>query len=163
MSWRQAEALSCRLIRRDRGERSAKSRATVSSRGLVWRAQVVVVGSVVPTPTEPARWTAVRATTVFNKITATLRVTVREITFEGDNVVLGVRSAHRRLHCTCGWSTSSTYDRSMRRWRHLDVMGSRVFLEAEIRRLRCGACERVVTEAVAWARHGRATRCRSRM
>lgn len=95
-----------------------------------------------------------RATTVFNKITATLRVSVREITFEGDNVVLGVRSAHRRLHCTCGWSTSSTYDRSVRRWRHLDVMGSRVFLEAEIRRLRCGACERVVTEAVAWARHG---------
>jgi len=33
-------------------------------------------------------------------------------------------------------------------------MRTRIFLEAENRRLRCGACKRVVTEEVAWARHG---------
>jgi transposase len=87
-------------------------------------------------------------------MTAPLRVTVREITFEGDEVVLAVRSTQRRLRCVCGYSTSSTYDRSVRRWRHLDVMGTRIFLEAEIRRLHCRACGRIVTEEVAWARHG---------
>jgi len=96
----------------------------------------------------------VRATTVFNKMTVPRRVTVREIRFEGDDVILAVRSTQRRLCCSCGWQTSSTYDRSVRRWRHLDAMGHKVILEAEIRRLRCGACERVVTEEVAWARHG---------
>jgi len=96
----------------------------------------------------------VRATTAFNKILVALCVTVREVTFEGADVVLAVRSTRRRLHCLCGWSTRSIYDRSVRRWRHLDLMGTRVFLEAEIRRLRCGACKRVVTEEVAWDRHG---------
>jgi transposase len=44
------------------------------------------------------------------------------------------------------------YDRSTRRWRHLDLGASKLFLEAEIRRLHCRRCDQVRTEAVDWAR-----------
>ena len=95
-----------------------------------------------------------RATTAFNKIVAPCRVTVTEVVFEGDSVILPVRARRHRLFCSCGWSTNAVYDRSIRRWRHLDASGKRVFLQAEIRRLECKRCGRVVTEEVAWARHG---------
>lgn len=95
-----------------------------------------------------------RATTAFNKIVAPLGVTVTEVVWEGETVILSVRARRRRLLCSCGWSTSSFYDRSVRRWRHLDALGSKVILQAEIRRLDCERCGRVVTEEVAWARHG---------
>ncbi len=94
------------------------------------------------------------ATTVFNKIAAPLRVTVTDVVFEGDILVLCIRATRRRLRCVCGWSTPSSYDSSRRRWRHLDIAGTKVFLEAPVRRLACGACQRVVTEDVDWARHG---------
>ena len=42
----------------------------------------------------------------------------------------------------------------MRRWRHLDLSGSKLWLEAEIRRLWCRRCDRVRTEVVPWARPG---------
>jgi transposase len=54
--------------------------------------------------------------------------------------------------CPCGWRGHASYDRSVRRWRHLDLGGSRLFVEAEVRRLHCRRCRRVRTEAVAWAR-----------
>lgn len=95
-----------------------------------------------------------RVTTVFNKMTAPLCVTVREVTFEGADLILGVRPTHFLLRCVCGFSTRSAYDRSVRRWRHLDVLSTRTFLQGEIRRLYCASCERIVTEDVAWARHG---------
>lgn len=38
------------------------------------------------------------------------------------------------------------------RWRHLDLGASRLYLEAEVRRLRCSTCEKVLTEEVPWAR-----------
>ncbi|MGH9107018.1 MAG: helix-turn-helix domain-containing protein [Acidimicrobiales bacterium] len=95
-----------------------------------------------------------RATTAFNKIVAPLGVTVVDVVFESDSVILTVRSRRRRLHCLCGWSTSAIYDRSVRRWRHLDALGTKVVLQGEIRRLGCGRCGRVVTEQVVSARHG---------
>ena len=60
----------------------------------------------------------------------------------------------RRLRCPCGWSTRAVYDRTTRRWRHLDLGAARLYLEAEIRRLACHACRRVRTETVPWARPG---------
>ena len=90
-----------------------------------------------------------RATTAFNKIVAPLGVTVTDVVVEGDNVILSVRARRRRLFCSCGWSTSAVYDWSIRRWRHLDASGKKVFLQAEIRRLDCRRCSRVVTEEVA--------------
>ncbi len=42
----------------------------------------------------------------------------------------------------------------MRRWRHLDLGGSRLCLQADVRRLECRRCRRVRTEEVPWARPG---------
>jgi transposase len=62
------------------------------------------------------------------------------------------RRSRRRMVCPCGWSTTSHYDSSTRRWRHLDLGACRLFLEAEISRLYCRRCRRVRTEQVPWAR-----------
>jgi len=48
----------------------------------------------------------------------------------------------------------AAYDRSVRQWRHLDLGATRLYVEAEIRRLACRRCERVLTEEVPWARPG---------
>jgi transposase len=77
---------------------------------------------------------------------------VRSVTSTPDGIVVAVARRARRLRCPCGSSTPSCYDRSTRRWRHLDACGHRVFIEAEIRRLSCPACRRVRTEVVPWAR-----------
>jgi transposase len=69
-------------------------------------------------------------------------------------MVVELRSRSRRLRCGCGWSTRARYDHSRRRWRHLDAGGCRLWLEADIRRLFCRRCDRVVTEEVPWARAG---------
>jgi hypothetical protein len=118
----------------------------------LWRAQVELVVSAVPRPTDPARWDCVRATTAFNKIVTPLGAKVTNVAFEADAVVLLVRPTRRRLFCVCGFSTRAIYDRSVRRWRHLDALGTKVVIEAEIRRAACTACEKVVTEEVTWAR-----------
>ncbi len=69
--------------------------------------------------------------------------------------MVGLRRRFRRLTCPlCGWSTRATYDRSTRRWRHVDAGSAKVWLQAEIRRLNCRLCGGVVTETVPWARHG---------
>jgi transposase len=80
--------------------------------------------------------------------------TVAGVRFEPDAIVVELRLRARRLRCPCGWSTRSRYDSSKRRWRHLDLAGCRLWLEAEIRRLECKRCARVLTERVPWARPG---------
>jgi transposase len=77
---------------------------------------------------------------------------VRSVTFTPAGIEVGLRRRARRLRCPCGWSTRAVYDRSTRRWRHLDLGASRLILVAEIRRLRCHRCRRVRTEQVPWAR-----------
>lgn len=65
-----------------------------------------------------------------------------------------LRRRFRRLTCPhCGWSSRATYDRSVRRWRHIDAGSSMIWLQAEIRRMDCHECGGVVTEQVPWARH----------
>jgi transposase len=79
--------------------------------------------------------------------------------FTPTQIVVSLRRRSRRLRCPCGWSTRAVYDRSTRRWRHLDLGAARLDLQAEIRRLACRRCQRVRTETVAWARPaGRFTR-----
>jgi len=96
----------------------------------------------------------VRVTTAFNRILSLPGASVASVTFTPEAVVVGLRRRSRRLTCPCGWSTGATYDRSTRRWRHLDLGACRLVLEAEIRRLDCLACGRVRTEQVPWARPG---------
>lgn len=95
-----------------------------------------------------------RVTTAFNKMLALPGASVSSVTFGPDGVVVGVRSRRRRLHCPCGWSTSARYDTSTRRWRHVDLGNTKLWLEADIRRLACKRCGRVRTEDVPWARPG---------
>ena len=80
--------------------------------------------------------------------------TVTGVRFEPEGMVVQLRLRARRLRCPCGWSTRARYDSSRRRWRHLDAGGCRLWLEADIRRLYCRRCGRVVTEEVPWARPG---------
>lgn len=93
-----------------------------------------------------------RVTTAFNKLLAIVGATVVSVTFAPEGVIVGLRRRRRRPVCPCGWKGRAIYDRSTRRWRHLDLGVSKLFLEAEIRRLHCRRCERVRTEAVPWAR-----------
>lgn len=76
------------------------------------------------------------------------------VTFTPQGIEVGLRRRRRRLRCACGWETSAAYDRSVRRWRHLDLGACKLHLKAEIRRLRCRRCARVRTEEVPWARPG---------
>jgi transposase len=96
----------------------------------------------------------VRATTAFNKMLAIPGADVAGVRFDPTGIVVVLRRRARRLCCPCGWSTRAVYDRSTRRWRHLDLGAARLYLEAEIRRLACRACGRVRTETVPWARPG---------
>lgn len=95
-----------------------------------------------------------RVSTAFNKLLGIAGATVTSVTFTPDGIVAGLRRRRRTLECPCGWITRAVYDRSVRRWRHLDLAGSRLWLEAEIRRLSCQRCGRVRTEVVPWARPG---------
>lgn len=93
-----------------------------------------------------------RVTTAFNKILAIPGAWAASVTFAPEGVIVGLRRRRWRPICPCGWSATAVYDRSTRRWRHLDLGASKLFLEAEIRRIHCRRCGRVRTEEVPWAR-----------
>jgi transposase len=94
----------------------------------------------------------VRVSTAFNKILGIVGASVASVTFAPEGVVVGLRRRRRRPVCPCGWKGRAVYDRSVRRWRHLDLGAAKLLLEAEIRRLHCRRCDRVRTEEVPWAR-----------
>ena len=98
-----------------------------------------------------------RVTTAFNRMLRVPGATVTSVEITPHRVEVGLRPRARRLWCPCGWATRAVYDRSVRKWRHLDLGASKLFLVAEIRRLDCRRCGRVVTEQVPWARP--AARC----
>lgn len=92
-----------------------------------------------------------RVTTAFNKLLRLQGATVRGVAFAESGVVVRVAPRRRRAACSeCG-QLAPVHDRSRRRWRHLDLGGTRCELESEIRRVRCRDCG-VRVEAVPWAR-----------
>ncbi len=93
-----------------------------------------------------------RVTTAFNKMLSIPGASVSCVVFTPEGVVVGLRRRPGRPVCPCGTKGTGVYDTSVRRWRHLDLGSSKLFLEAAIRRLHCRRCDRVVTEAVPWAR-----------
>ena len=95
-----------------------------------------------------------RVQTAFNLMLGLPGATVSGVEFTPQGVVVRLRLRRKRLRCPCGYSTRSVYDRRRRRWRHLDLGATRLHLQAEVRRLRCPECRRVVTEDVPWARPG---------
>jgi len=94
----------------------------------------------------------VRVTTAFNKILSIPSATVASVEFTPEGVVVGLRRRRGRPRCPCGRRATGVYDSSVRRWRHLDLGASKLWLQAEIRRLHCRRCGRVRTEEVPWAR-----------
>ncbi|HXF73234.1 MAG TPA: hypothetical protein VNO79_11560 [Actinomycetota bacterium] len=69
---------------------------------------------------------------------------VTGVTFTPAGVVVRLRLRRSKLHCPRGYKTRASYDRSVRRWRHLDLGACRLLPEAEIRRPSCPRCGRVV-------------------
>ena len=95
-----------------------------------------------------------RISTAFNKMLEVRGASVADVSFTGEGIIISL-SRHRGKHrCPCGKKTWASYDRSLRRWRHLDLGSTRCYLEAEIVRVDCRACRRVRTEEVPWARPG---------
>jgi transposase len=95
-----------------------------------------------------------RVSTAFNRLLQLEGATVEQVAFGSEGIVVGVRLRRRRRVCSrCGQIVAVTHDSSRRRWRHLDLGGSRCFVEARLRRVRCPDCG-VRVEAVAFARPG---------
>ena len=92
-----------------------------------------------------------RVSTAFNRMLDLPGASVTAVAFGDDGIVVSLRRRARRHRCPCG-AVASGYDHSVRRWRHLDVAASKLWLEAEIWRVDCRACGRVRTEDVPWAR-----------
>ena len=96
-----------------------------------------------------------RVSTAFNRLLGIGGVGVSGVRFEREGLVVSLRRRARRLVCPrCGCVGRAGYDRRRRRWRHLDLGSTRCLLECELRRFRCPGCDRVVSEAVPWARPG---------
>ena len=93
-----------------------------------------------------------RVSTAFNKMLGIVGATVAGVEFGSSGVIVRLRRRRRQHVCPCGWKTWAVYDRSVRRWRHLDLGATRCELEAEIARVDCRRCHRVRTEVVPWAR-----------
>lgn len=97
-----------------------------------------------------------RATTVLKRLLRLPGVTVTDVCFEPDRVVVDVRLRRRRLVCPeCGWSTAARHNWQPRpsTWRALDFGPWKVVVRARLRRLDCRQCRRVLVEAVPFARH----------
>jgi len=96
----------------------------------------------------------VRVTTLLNKLINLQGLRVTGFHFEDGAMVISVHRRFRLLTCPrCGRRKRGRESRRVRRWRHMSIWGNEVWLEGEIRRLKCKKCAAVVTEAVPWARH----------
>ena len=93
-----------------------------------------------------------RARTAFNRLLALQGARVIDVLFGSDGITVRVALRRRLAACSnCGQVCRQVHDRAWRRWRHLDLAGSRCFIEYELRRVRCPDCG-VRVEAVPFAR-----------
>jgi transposase len=98
----------------------------------------------------------VRVQTAFSRMLCLPGASVVDVSFGAEGVIVSVRLRRRRRVCSrCGQTGArlQIHDRRVKRWRHLDLAGSRCVIECELRRLRCRDCG-VHLEAVPWARAG---------
>ena len=96
-----------------------------------------------------------RVTTAFNRLLSLPGVSVTEVTFETDRLVVDVALRRRRLRCPqCTFNTAACYDTRpvFSRWRHTDLGRWKVLVRAGLRRLQCPT-HGVRVEAVGFARH----------
>jgi transposase len=105
----------------------------------------------------PAEQGDVRVTTGFNRMLRLPGASVIGVSFATEGVIVTVRLRRRRRVCSgCGQVCGlQIHDRRLKRWRHLDLGGSRCFIECELRRFWCRSCGARL-EPVPWARPGAA-------
>jgi transposase len=95
-----------------------------------------------------------RVTTALNRVLALRGASVTGVRLASEGVIVRVRLRRRGMACSvCGQAYRYMHDRDVRRWRHLDLAGHRLFVEYELRRVACRDCG-VRVEAVPWARAG---------
>lgn len=100
-----------------------------------------------------------RVTTLFKRLLRLGRERVVGVELhdddEGERVVIDLARPERRVMACpgCDYRTRAAYDRTMRTWRHLDALRTRVLLRMEVRRIECPECG-VIGEAVPFARPG---------
>jgi len=97
----------------------------------------------------------VRVSTAFNRMLRLPEASVIGVSFAPEGVIVTVRLRRRRRVCSsCGQvGRLAIHDRRVKRWRHLDLGGSRCFIECELRRFWCHTCGAQL-EPVPWARPG---------
>jgi transposase len=93
----------------------------------------------------------VRVSTAFNRLLQIPGASVTGVVIDGRDVEVTLRPKAQLMCCPCGKRTRGVYDRRRRRWRHLDLGSSRLWLVYEIRRLQCTDCG-IRTEELPWAR-----------
>ena len=93
-----------------------------------------------------------RITTILARILALKQTRIRSVDLEAEGLVLDVAPTTRVPICSgCFKRVHAVHDTyEGRRWRHLDVAGMRLWLQYEIRRVRCPRCG-VTVELVPWA------------
>ena len=68
-----------------------------------------------------------RVTTAFNKMLGIVGATVVSASCSPVGMIVGLRRRRCRPVCPCGWKGRAVYDRSIRRWRHLDLGAVKLF------------------------------------
>ncbi len=95
-----------------------------------------------------------RVTTAYNRMLGLPGAWVRDVEFDERAMIVTVALRRKKPVCSgCGADGLKIKDRRVKRWRHLDVGGSRCVIECKLRRLYCPGCgDR--PEMVEWARGG---------
>jgi transposase len=96
----------------------------------------------------------VRVTTAFNRMLALQGAWVRDVAFDAEGVIVTVALKAKEPRCSgCGMPGLNIKEHRAKTWRHLDVGGSKWFIECVLRRVYCPGCGDVY-ELVPWARAG---------
>jgi len=96
----------------------------------------------------------VRVTTAYNRMLGLPGAWVRDVAFGSEGMIVTVALRRKKPLCSgCGAGGLKIKDHRLKRWRHLDVGGSRCMIESRLRRLYCPGCGDL-PELVEWARGG---------
>lgn len=95
----------------------------------------------------------VRDTTLLKSLLSFPRLSVVSTKFDDvtTDLILGVEVRGRPRCPTCEKKRPIYDTRPGRRWRHLDVLGRRCWLEGPVRRVNCRKCDSISTELLPWA------------
>ena len=95
-----------------------------------------------------------RVTTLFRRLLGVSKLTVESIQLHPEGLVIRVKPAWRRPRCgECGRRSAMEDWCAPRRWRHLSLGQTRIWLEYRPKRVRCTHCDGKRVEQVPWAVH----------